>query len=190
VLDADAQRAWVDAAADEFGALHIVVVSAGGPPMGSATAFTASQYRDGMDLNLFSSIGCVEAALPYLREAGWGRILFVASVAGLQPVPFAALSNVAFAGLLGYSKSLAHAVVQEQITVNVLAPGPFRTGRLEEVHGDEEHIQEFVRTHVPMGRAGNPREFGCAAAFLASEQAAYITGTVMRLDGGQVRSLV
>lgn len=189
VRDHDAVRAWANDTADHFGGLHIVVANAGGPPAGDALAFAVDGYRAAVELNLLSSIATVEAALPHLQSARWGRVLFVTSQAVKQPVPELALSNTARAGVLGYAKSLMHALGAGDITVNVLAPGPFRTERLLELSGHDEDVLRARGEAIALKRIGEPREFAAAAAFLASERASFITGLVMQVDGGATLSL-
>lgn len=185
VTDPGAVQAWVDRTVAECGGLHIVLANAGGPPAGPATGFDVSQYRDALELSLLSQISLVSAALPHLRAAGWGRVLFVTTQYLKQPSPTMALSNTARAGVAGYAKSLMHDVAGDGITVNVLAPGSHDTPRLRQLAGGEPTAEG-----IPVGRIGRPEEFGAAAAFLASERAAYITGVVLPIDGGSVRSLL
>ena len=189
VRDHEAVRAWVDAAAERFGALHIVVANAGGPTPGPASAFGVNDYREAIELNLLGSIALVEAALPHLRAAGWGRVLFVTSQGVRRPIPALALSNTARAGVLGYAKSLMHDLAGSGITVNVLAPGLHRTARLEQLAGDEAGITAMTQS-VPLGRIGDPAEFAAVAAFLASERASYVTGAVIPVDGGSTGLLL
>lgn len=183
--DAEAREAWVADAVEELGGLHIVVANAGGPPAGPATAFDLDGYRDAVELSLLAQIGLVQAALPHVRQAGWGRILFVTSQSVRQPIPHLALSNTARAGILGYAKSLVHDLGDTGITVNVLAPGSHRTPRLEQLAGDdvEAGLAEMARS-IPLGRVGDPAELGAVAAFLASERASFVTGAVVPVDGG------
>lgn len=190
VRDTSAVTAWINAAAHEFGELHIVVANAGGPPGGGATAFDIDAYRDAIELNLLSQIAITEAALPHLRAAGWGRVIYVASVSVKQPIPTLALSNTARAGVAGYAKSLVADLGDAGITVNVLAPGYHATERLEEVLGDDDSALSAITSDIPLGRMGAPADFGAVAAFLASEQAGYITGAVLAVDGGLSRSLL
>lgn len=186
VRDADSVQAWVDATVAELGSLHIVVANAGGPPAGTATAFDLDDYRAALELSLLSQIAIVQAALPHLRHSGWGRVLFITSQTVKQPIPQLALSNTARAGVAGYAKSLVADLGPGDITVNVLAPGSHDTPRLRQLAGGGEPSADGI----PLGRIGRPEEFAAAAAFLASQRASYITGLVMQIDGGSVRSLL
>lgn len=190
VRDTDAVTAWIDATADAFGKLEIVVPNAGGPPGGGATAFDVDDYRDAVELNLLSQIAITSAALPHLRAAGWGRVIFVTSVSVKQPIPTLALSNTARAGVAGYAKSLVADLGDTGITVNLLAPGYHATNRLQEVLGDDAGARDAILAGIPLGRLGDPADFGAVAAFLASDQAGYITGAVIGVDGGLSRALL
>lgn len=189
VRDADAVSTWIDATAEAFGRLEIVVPNAGGPPGGGATAFDVDAYRGAVELNLLSQIAITQAALPHLRAAGWGRVIFVTSVSVKQPIPTLALSNTARAGVAGYAKSLIADLGDAGITVNLLAPGYHATDRLEEVLTDDA-AREAILADIPLGRLGDPADFGAVAAFLASDQAGYITGAVIGIDGGLSRALL
>lgn len=188
VRDTDAITVWIDGAAEEFGGLGIVVPNAGGPPAGPATAFDLDGYRDAVELNMLSQIAITSAALPHLRAGGWGRVIFVASVSVKQPIPTLALSNTVRAGLAGYAKSLVAELGDAGITVNLLAPGYHRTDRVAELLDDD--ALAAVLADVPQGHMGDPDDFGAVAAFLAGDQARYITGTVLAVDGGMSRSLL
>lgn len=190
VRDTAAVEAWVGEAAAALGGVHVLVANAGGPPPGMATEFGVEDYREAVELNLLSSIAMTTAVLPHLRAAGWGRLLYVTSVAVKQPIPHLALSNTARAGVLGYAKSLVHDLGDAGITVNVLAPGLTRTARLESMAGEdvEAGVAEMARS-VPLGRVADPEEFAAAAAFLASDRASFVTGVVFPVDGGATGSL-
>lgn len=153
-----------------------------------ATDFDVDDYRQALELNLLSSIGLVQAALPFLLDAGWGRILFVTSQAVRQPIPSLALSSTARLGVVGYAKSLVADLAARGaggITVNVLAPGTTRTPRLEQTGTD----LEAAGRAIPLGRVGAPEEFAAAAAFLAGEHASFITGVTLPVDGGAIRGI-
>jgi 3-oxoacyl-[acyl-carrier protein] reductase len=130
------------------------------------------------------------AALPYLTAAGWGRVLMITSEAVRQPLPASGLSAVARLGLLGFAKGLVHALGPRGVTVNVLAPGFHRTPALDEQFGaDVDRAVAEVAAGLPLGRVGRPADFGALAAFLASEQASFVTGCVLLADGGATRGL-
>ena len=188
VADLEAARSWVHETRSHFGSADIVIANAGGPPTGAATEVGVEQYRQAIETNLLASINLADAAVGTMRAAGWGRVLFIASISAKQPVPNLALSNTARAGLLGYAKSLAGTVAADGVTVNVLAPGFTRTARLLEAVG-EENIGQLADAQIPAGRVGEPEEFAAAAAFLASARASFITGVVLPVDGGSVMSL-
>ena len=189
VRDEAAVRQWVADTVAEYSALHIVVANAGGPPVGSATELAASDYRDALELNLTSAIVLCEATVPHVRQAGWGRYLFITSMSAKVPAPKLALSNVTRARVLGYAKSLMYDLAKDGITVNVLAPGFTRTARFEQVFSTPEQQEQLAREQIPLGRVAEPAEFGAVAAFLASEPAGYVTGTVMSIDGGWAGTL-
>lgn len=182
VTEPDAPRRLVDAAVERFGALHVVVPNAGGPPPGGALAFDDGAYRDAFEANCMASIRLAREAVPHLRAAGWGRICFVASITVKMPSPALALSNVARAGLAGFAKTLAGEVAADGITVNLALPGLHATDRVLQLGGDASGI--------PARRLGRPEEFGDVVAFLCSEQAAFVTGAALLVDGGQYPGLL
>ncbi len=196
VTDRPAARAWIDGVAERHGELHVIVANAGGPPQGMATDFDVEDYAAAIDLSLLSQINLVQAALPHLDRAEFGRVLFVTSKSVKQPIPGLALSNTARAGILGYAKSLVADLAAKDrqagrsgaITVNVLAPGSTRTGRLESLAGDDvEAGLTAMAAAIPLGRVGRPEEFAAAAVFLASRGASFITGVTLPVDGGEIQ---
>ena len=182
--DTDAVRGWVDDVSDGLGGPHILVSNAGGPPAGPVTAFDLAAYRDALELCLLAHIGLVQAALPRLRAAGWGRILLVASETVRQPKPGYGLSNTVRPGLVGFAKSLVPEVGPDGVTVNVLAPGYHRTAALESQFADPGAGLAGIAAGIPVGRLGAPADLAAAAAFLASDRAGFITGTTLLVDGG------
>lgn len=194
LTDIEASRQWVRQVADEFGALHIVLVSGGSPPMGTAGKFQLADYQAALAKVLYPAIALALAALPHLQSAGWGRLLFIGSETAVAPVRPLPLSGVARAGLVRFVQGLAADVGQQGITVNMIAPGTIHTppldraaARLAGPGASEAEVAERLAAmghHSALGRLGRPEEIGAAVAFLASERASFITGGVHLVDGG------
>jgi 3-oxoacyl-[acyl-carrier protein] reductase len=180
IRDTDAARAWVDRSAAEHGAVHLLVSNAGGPPAGASGAFSLEDYRAAVELGMIAHIGLVQAALPHLQAAGWGRVVMITSETVRQPIPEYALSNIVRPGVVGYAKTLVRELGAGEITVNVLAPGYTATAALP---GPVEEVA--AAAGIPLGRVARPEEVAAAAVFLLSERAGFITGTVQVVDGGR-----
>jgi 3-oxoacyl-[acyl-carrier protein] reductase len=194
IRDGAAVAGWVARTADRFGGVNVVVANGGGPPAGGTGDHDVAGYRDALELALLAPIGVVRAALPYLRRAGWGRVLLVASETVRQPIPEYALSNITRPGLVGYAKSLVRELGPAGITVNVLAPGYTATDPvlsiLDSSDVDSSDVDSALaalsnRVGIPLGRIARPDEIAAVAAFLASERAGFVTGTVQVVDGGR-----
>lgn len=192
----DACERFVSEAAEVFGRVDVLVANNGGPPPGRADAIELDEWRGALEANLIATVRLVRAALPHMRAGGWGRIVAITSQAAKQPMEGLVLSNAARAGVHGFLKTLASEVAAEGITVNAVMPGPFATDRmrsLAEQRAHREGISAEAALHglshgVPADRIGKPEEFGALVAFLASEQAAFITGTSIQIDGGSLRT--
>lgn len=182
--DHDAVRRWVDTVAADLGEPGIVLSNAGGPPAGPVTAFDLAAYRDAVELCLLAHIGFVQATLPRLRAAGWGRILLVASETVRTPRPQYGLSNTVRPGLVGYARSLVPEIGPDGVTINVLAPGYHRTPALTRQFADPEAGLARIAAGIAVGRLGDPADFAATAAFLASDRANFITGSTVLVDGG------
>ena len=138
-----------------------------------------------------------DAAIPGMAERGWGRVVTIGSSGILQPIAGLALSNGVRGAVAGWSKTLAEEVAPLGITVNMVLPGRIATDRVEELDASKaaetgKTIAETVaasKATIPMGRYGEPAEFAAAIAFLCSTQASYITGSMLRVDGGLIRGL-
>lgn len=187
-LDAVADpEGFVEATVGHFGALDIAVPNAGGPPPGRALDHDADAYRDAIEANCVASIRMAQAAVPHMREAGWGRICFIASITIKDPAPLLALSNTARAGLAAFAKTLAGEVAADGINVTMALPGTHDTDRIRELGAD---AMDEMAAGVPVGRIGDPADFGSVVAFLCSEPANYVTGTTVAVDGGRFSGLL
>jgi 3-oxoacyl-[acyl-carrier protein] reductase len=190
ITDRVAALHWVDEVAADFGALHIVLVSGGSPPIGMASQFGLEEYQSAIDSVLFPAVGLALAALPHLRAARWGRLLFVASETANAPVAPLALSGVTRAAIVRFAQALAADLGRDGVTVNVLAPGHARTPPMERAAaklaegGDVEAQLRAMGHHSALGRLARAEEIAAVATFLASERASFVTGAVYLIDGG------
>jgi 3-oxoacyl-[acyl-carrier protein] reductase len=182
----------VEACAAHFGRLDVLVANGGGPPAGTLASFSPEQWRDAAVLVLDSMVELAAAAVPIMRAAGGGRIVFVNSIASKRPVDNLLLSNTLRPAVAGFARSLAREVAGDGITVNTILPGYTRTERVVELNEaaarregvDVTEVRSRVDTQIPLGRLGEPRELAALAAFLASDRASYITAAEIPVDGG------
>ncbi len=197
VASAADMDALADGAITALGGVDIVLLNHGGPPPGTALELTAESLETWFRRIVLSPVQVANRLLPGMRERRWGRIISVGSTGMEQPIPNLALSNVLRAAVVGWNKTLSAEVAGEGITCNILAPGAFRTDRTLETAraaaaktgGTVEQITAAREKTIPAGRYGEPDEYGPMAAFLASDRASYVTGCIVRLDGGAVRSV-
>ncbi|MFQ5680345.1 MAG: SDR family oxidoreductase [Gemmatimonadota bacterium] len=188
----------VAAALEAFGGVDILVTNAGGPPAGGFEEQTPEAWREAVKLLLESAVNLTRWVLPGMKERGWGRIITVTSIAVKQPVDGLFLSNSVRSAVAGFARSLANEVAPFGITVNNVLPGYTRTARVEELAerlatergASCEEVIAAWEAEIPMGRLAETPEFAALVAFLASDRAAYITGTSIPVDGGWVRSLL
>jgi 3-oxoacyl-[acyl-carrier protein] reductase len=187
--------ALADGAIKALGGVDILVLNHGGPPAGSAADLTEEALETWFRRIVLSPIRLANRLLPGMRERKHGRIIAVGSSGMVQPLANLALSNVLRANIVGWAKTLADEVGPDGVTVNIVAPGAIRTDRTLELAGaaaskagkTPEQIIEEREKGIPIRRYGTPEEFGRAAAFLASDGGSYITGSILRVDGGVVR---
>jgi 3-oxoacyl-[acyl-carrier protein] reductase len=190
---ADCERI-VDAAVAEFGGLDILVNNDGAPPLGALLDFDDTAWDKAVQQNLMSVVRLSRRAVPQMRARGSGRIVNITALSVLQPRANFGLSIATWAGVLGYAKTLSLEVAADRITVNTLCPGRIATGRLAKVFGTDGALDDAalaaMAQEIPMRRLGTVDEIAGLVGFLASPFAAYITGTVIQVDGGRLASLL
>ena len=177
--------------------LDVLVLNTGGPPPGTAADTTDALWSAQFEAMFLSVVRLTRLALPGMRKRGFGRIIAVVSSGVIQPIPNLAISNAIRLALVGWAKTLATEVADQGITVNCLAPGRIATDRVAELDQGRakregislDEVERQSRATIPAGRYGESEEFASMAAFLASQQASYVTGSVIRIDGGMIRSV-
>ncbi|MCX7350101.1 MAG: SDR family oxidoreductase [Alphaproteobacteria bacterium] len=189
--------ASVEAALKRFGMPDILVNNSGGPPPVDVTRVDADLWRAQFETMVLNQMRLTEAVLPHMRVKRFGRILSVASTSIVEPFASLAISNSLRAALAGWMKTLSGQVAADGITVNMLLPGSFATERIDSLNAREAaargvQVAQVVSessAEIPVGRYGDPKEFAAVAAFLASPKASYLTGQMIRIDGGATHSL-
>lgn len=187
--DLDRVRGLPREVAEALGPTEILVLNTGGPPPGGALDNSLEGWEAAFRSLVLAPRVLAEAVVPGMRERGWGRIVNVSSTSIREPIPGLTLSNANRLAALGLLETLADEVAGDGITVNTVATGMFATERLADAQGSLEGAEEGARQRVPAKRLGRPDEYGDLVAFLCSERAAYLTGAVIPLDGGLLRSV-
>jgi 3-oxoacyl-[acyl-carrier protein] reductase len=176
--------------AEEAGPVDILVTNTGGPPSNpDPLSFTTEQWEQAHRTLVLAPMTLLKLVLPGMRERGWGRIVAIASTTVREPISALVLSNAERAGQLAAYKTLAREVARDGVTINSLLTGSIATERLASLAGSMENAEAGAAATVPAGRIGLPEEMAWAAAFLASDRAAYITGTALAVDGGALRGI-
>ena len=196
VAETAALRDNVEALARER-PLHILVNNTGGPPGGAAHAAGIEAYLDAFNKHLIANQTLVQALLPGMRAAQWGRIVNVISTSVYEPIPNLGVSNAIRGAVAGWAKTLSRELGGDGITVNNVLPGYTRTQRLDQILADrskasgkdEDAIAQGMLATVPVGRFAEPHEIGGVIAFLCTNAAAYVNGQSLAVDGGRMQSI-
>jgi 3-oxoacyl-[acyl-carrier protein] reductase len=182
---------------NELGPIDILINNTGGPPPTPAAGQDPALWTKSFNDMVLSLIAITDRVLPGMRQRKWGRIITSTTSGAISPIKNLAISNTLRAALLAWSKTLAGEVAADGITVNIIMPGRVSTDRLrqlDEARAKRENVSyesvvEASLKQIPMGRYGDPTEYGDTAAFLASQNASFITGSVIRVDGGQIPAI-
>lgn len=188
----------LNAIQEKWGTIDILVNNSGGPTPSKAEGVSAEVWQTQFNTMVCSLIQLTDKVLPAMKSQGWGRIITSTSSGVIAPIPNLAISNTLRMSLLGWSKTLSSEVAADGITVNVILPGRIATERVAQLDAIRakntgstiQEVTEKSRMTIPMKRYGDPEEYGATAAFLASKQASYITGSVIRVDGGLIPSVL
>jgi 3-oxoacyl-[acyl-carrier protein] reductase len=175
----------VDDVTRKLRGIDILVSNTGGPPPTGFDNTSDEQWRAGFEGLFMSTVKLIRLCLPGMRERKWGRIMTVTSVTGREPLDGLTISNAIRPGIHGLLNSLSREVGKDGITVNALMPGSTLTDRLKDFPFDQDEIDRTI----PARRLGKPEDFGAVAAFLASQQAGYVNGVAIAVDGGMLRSI-
>ena len=188
--DLDAIPAFVEQVESDLAPLDILVLSTGGPPpnadpLGSSREEWEATYRE----LILAPMAFIEAALPGMRERGFGRVLAVSSTSVREPIDPLMLSNSHRPGLVGAFKTISRQAAADGVTLNTILPGRIATDRAFENMGSRENAERAAAEQVPAGRLGTTEDIGAVAAFLCSDRASYVTGSTVAVDGGLLRSV-
>jgi 3-oxoacyl-[acyl-carrier protein] reductase len=197
IADLSVIDAHVGAIEQRFGAVDILVNNTGGPPPTTAAGQSPELWSKHFQAMVMSVIAITDRVLPGMRAKKWGRIITSTSSGVVSPIPNLGISNALRMSLVGWSKTLAREVGNDGVTANIVLPGRVATARItfldeQKAKREGRPVEQVVAestASIPVGRYGRPDEYGSVVAFLASQQAAYVTGSVVRVDGGLIASV-
>jgi 3-oxoacyl-[acyl-carrier protein] reductase len=173
---------------EAFGGIDVLVNNSGGPPRGPALEVDDESLEGAVALLLLSAVRLTNLCLPHLRKSPAGRVINIESSTVREPADNLALSNAIRPGVVGWAKTLAREIGADVITINTIAPGRIDTERFAEVYPDGPTEEDLKA--IPLRRLGQPHEIATVVTFLASDAGAYVTGTVIPVDGGLTRGLL
>lgn len=198
VSNPDNMNSLVEQVTGDLGGIDILVNNHGGPPLGFASEMKEADLVDQFNKMVVSITRITGLVVPGMVAQKWGRVLTIGSSGNVEPLPNMVLSNTLRAAIVSYMKTLSNEVAKDGVTVNMISPGTILTDRSRsstEANAKrrgityDEVMAERVKS-IPAGRLGDPKEFGAVAAFLASAQASYCTGSIWRVDGGKIKSIL
>jgi 3-oxoacyl-[acyl-carrier protein] reductase len=197
IADLSVARTNLDAIAAQLGPVDILINNTGGPPPCAVTGIDPSVWATNFQKMVQPVITITDMVVEGMRARRWGRIITSASSGVVAPIPNLGLSNTLRSALTGWSKTLAREVGPDGVTVNVVVPGRIATGRIQFLDAEKakregksiEQVSAESTAAIPVGRYGTPEEYAVVVAFLASERAAYLTGSIVRVDGGLIPSI-
>lgn len=187
----------VAATMEKFGQVDILVNNDGAPRLGPLLTFDDETWDKAIRQMLLSVVRLTRLCIPSMKERGWGRVINIGALAGKAPQAGFGLSAATLAGMIGYCKTLSREVGADGITINTLCPGRVDTAltrralkaQAEHRKASLEDIVAEATARIPVGRFAQPEEIAAVVAFLASEQAAFLTGTALQVDGGTLESI-
>jgi len=195
---ADDLKRLVGTTIDTFGRIDVLVTNSGPPPSGKFFDLGIEQWNVAVESLLLSVVRICYRVIPIMRKQRWGRIIHISSTSVKQPLGHLMLSSAARMGIVGLSKITSNEFAADNVLVHTVCPGPFLTeaevdffDRMAKEKGvTAEEAQRQWLSDIPMRRIGRPEEFGDVVAFLASERASFMTGTVVQVDGGRIQSML
>jgi 3-oxoacyl-[acyl-carrier protein] reductase len=195
LTDAQGIRSVVAATVGRFGGVDVLVNNSGGPALGRFADFTDDDWRHAFEVVTLNFVRFVREVVPYMRRKRWGRIVGIQSSSVKEPIAGIDLSNGIRPGIAGLMKAIMPDLAKDGITINLVLPGMFLTSRISPGAGRSPEADKTIQAQlapiaatIPLGRLGDPIELGNLVAFLASQQASYITGAVYQVDGGKIKS--
>lgn len=197
IANAGSIERGIGRAVNGLGGVDILINNSGGPPPTGAAGVAAALWREQFEMLVLGVVQITDMVLPAMRAGGWGRVITIASTGVVEPNPLIGLSNALRSTLVGWSKTLAGEVGRDGVTVNMLLPGRIATERMVQIDVEAarrrsvalDRVRDETASRIPVGRYGTAEEFGKVAAFLASTAAGYISGSMIRVDGGAVASI-